>query len=201
MRWYCCCFNVAKSCLTLWDPMDYSPPGSSVHGISQARILRVSCHSFSMGSSCARGSNLCLLWLLHCQVDSLPSPWGGMISSVQSLSRVQLFLTPWTAARQASLSITNSRSLLKLMSIKSVMPSNHLLLCHPLLLLPSFPASGSFQMSQFFTSGGQSIRVSASASVLPMNIQDWFPLGWTGWIFWLSQRLSRDSQSGMVVYY
>ena len=140
MRW-CCCFNVAKSCLTLWDPMDYSPPGSSVHGISQARILRVSCHSFSMGSSCARGSNLCLLWLLHCQADSLPSPWGGMVSSVQSLSHIQLFVTPWTAARQASLSITNSRSLLKLMSIKSVMPSNHLIHHHPLLLLPSFSPS------------------------------------------------------------
>ena len=59
------------------------------------------------------------------------------ISSVQSLSRVWLFTTPWTAARQASLSITNSRSLLKLMSIESVMPSNHLVFCHPLLLLPS----------------------------------------------------------------
>ena len=64
---------------------------------------------------------------------------GGQ-SSVQSLSRVQLFVTPWTAARQASLSITNSWNLLKLMSIESVMPSNHLILCHPLLLLPSiFP--------------------------------------------------------------
>ena len=72
-----------------------------------------------------------------------------VISSVQSLSRVQLFVTPWTAARQASLSITNSWSLLKLMFIESVMPSSHLILCRPLLLLPSiFPASGSFQMSQ-----------------------------------------------------
>ena len=93
-------------------------------------------------------------------------------SSVQSLSRVRLFLIPWTVAHQASLSITNSQSLLKLMSIKSVMPSNHLILCHPLLLLPSiFPASGSFPMSQPFPSGGQSIGTSASASVLPMNIQ------------------------------
>ena len=65
---------------------------------------------------------------------------GFAISSVQSLSRVQLFATPWTAARQASLSISNSQSLLKLLSIESVMPSNHLILCHPLLLLPSiFP--------------------------------------------------------------
>ena len=63
------------------------------------------------------------------------------------------------------------------MSFKSVMSSNHLILCHPLLLPPSiFPASGSFQMSQLFTSGGESIGVSASASVLAMNIQDWFPL-------------------------
>ena len=74
--------------------------------------------------------------------------WTFIVSSVQSLSCVWLFATPWTAARQASLSITDSRSLLKLMSIESVMPSNHLILCRPLLLLPSiFPASGSFQMS------------------------------------------------------
>ena len=58
----------------------------------------------------------------------------------------------------------------------------HLILCRPLLLPSSFPASGSFQMSQFFASGGQRIRVSASASILPMNVQHWFPLGWTGWI-------------------
>ena len=144
---------------------------------------------------------------------------------VQSLSHVQLFATPWTAAGQAPLSFPISQSLLKLMSTESEMPSNHLVLCHHLLLLPSiflssvqfsssvmsdslpphglqhtrpsqlleftqthvhptisssvvpfsshlqsFPASGSFQMSQLFTSGGQSIGVSASASVFPMNI-------------------------------
>ena len=78
--------------------------------------------------------------------------------SVQSLSHVRLFATPWTAAPQASLSITDSRRLLRLMYIKSVMPSNYLILCCPLLLLPSiFPASGSFPVSQFFTSGSQSI--------------------------------------------
>ena len=92
--------------------------------------------------------------------------------SVQSLSHVRLSVTPWTAARQAALSITNSRGLLKLMSIESVMPSNHFILCHPLLLPSIYPTSGSFPMSQFFASGGQSIGVSASASVLPMNIQD-----------------------------
>ena len=89
---------------------------------------------------------------------------------------------PWTAAHQASLSI-NSQSLLKLMSITLVMPSNHFILCLPLLLLPLvFPSIRVFQRSQFFSSGGQSIGASASASVLPMNIQDWPPLGWTGWI-------------------
>ena len=94
-------------------------------------------------------------------------------SSVQSLSHVQLFATPWTAAHQASLSITNSRSLLKLMSIESVMPSMHLILCHPLCLLPSiFPSIRVFSKNQFFISGGQSIGILASTSVLPMNIQD-----------------------------
>ena len=102
--------------------------------------------------------------------------------SVQLLSRVQLFATPWTAARQASLSITKSRSLFKLMSIESVMPSNHLILCCPLLLLPSiFPSIRVFS-NELFTSGGRSIGVSASAPVLPMNIQDGVPLGWTGWV-------------------
>ena len=103
-------------------------------------------------------------------VDVRLPPW--LIRTVQ-LSRVQLFATPWTAARQASLSITNSQSLLKLISIESVMPSNHLILCCPLLLLPSiFPnIRGFFPMNQLFASGGQSIGVSASASVLPMNIQ------------------------------
>ena len=77
-------------------------------------------------------------------------------------------------------------------AIESVMPSNHLILCHPLLLLPSiFPSNRVFQMSQFFASGGQNIGVSASVSVLPMNIQDWFRLGWTGWISLQSKGLSR----------
>ena len=101
-------------------------------------------------------------------------------SSVQLLSRVQLFATPWTAARPASLSITNSWSLRKLMSSESVMPSSHLTLCHPLLLLPSiFPSIRVFSNESVFAWGGQSIGVSASTSVLPMNTQDWSPLGWT----------------------
>ena len=89
-----------------------------------------------------------------------------------SVTRVRLFVTPWTAACQASLSITNSPSLLKLMSIESVMPSNHLILCCPLLFpIQSFPVSGSFQMSQFFASSGQSTGVSALASFLPKKSQ------------------------------
>ena len=115
---------------------------------------------------------------------------GFEFSSVQLLSRVQLFETPWTVACQASLSITNSQSLPKLMSIELVMPSNHLILCRPLSsCLQSFPTSGSFQMSQFFASGGQSTGILASTSVLPMNTQDWSSLGWTGWISLQSKEL------------
>ena len=114
------------------------------------------------------------------------------ISSVHLLRRVWLFATPQTAARQASLSITNSQSLLKLMSIESVMPYNHLILYVPFSSCPqSLPASGSFPMSQLFASGGQSIGVSASTLVPSMNVQDWFPLGWTGWISLVSKGLSR----------
>ena len=124
------------------------------------------------------------------------------VSSVQSSSvthRVRLFVTPWIAALQASLSITNSRSLLKLISIELVMPSSHLILCRPLLLPPQVPpASGPFPTSQLFTSGGQSIGVSALTSVLPMNTQDWSPLRWTDWISLQSKGLSRVFSSTTV---
>ena len=113
-------------------------------------------------------------------------------SSVQSLSPVRLFATPWTVARQASLFIPNSRSLLKLMSIELVMPSNHIILCRPLLLPPSIlPSIRVFSSETILRTGGQSIEVSASASVLSMNIQDRSPLGWTGWISLQSKGLSR----------
>ena len=97
------------------------------------------------------------------------------IASVQLLSHVRLFVTPWTAAHQASLSITNSQSPPKPMSIESVMPSSHLISSSVApFFCPQFPpASGSFPISHLFTSGGQIIGASASASVLPMNIQDW----------------------------
>ena len=113
-------------------------------------------------------------------------------SSVQSLSRVQLFLTPWTAACQASQSFTISQSLPNSCPLSQW--------CHPVIsssgipfstYLQSFPASGSFPMSWLFTSGGQSIETSVSASVLPMNIQGWFPLGLTDLVSFLFKELSR----------
>ena len=114
------------------------------------------------------------------------------VSSVQLLSRVWLFATPWTTARQASLSITNSWSLLRLMSIQSVIPSNHLILCHPLLFLFSiFPSTRDFSKESILCIRWPSIGVSASASVLPMNIQYWFSLGLTGLISLQSKGLSR----------
>ena len=96
-------------------------------------------------------------------------------------------------------SFTLSRSLLKLMSIESIMLSNHLILSCPLSsCLQSFPSSGFFPMSWFFTSGGQSIGASASASVLPKDIQSWFHLGLTGWISLQSRGLSRVFSSTIV---
>ena len=120
-----------------------------------------------------------------------------LLSDVQLLSCVQLFATPWTVAHQTPLSFTISWNLLKFMSTELVMLSSHLILCRPLsFCLQSLPASESFPMSQLFASGGQSIG--ASASVLPMNIQGWFPLGWTGWISLQSKGLSRVFSSTTV---
>ena len=100
--------------------------------------------------------------------------------------------TPWTTALQYSLSMTNTWSLLRLMSIESVIPSNHLIFCSPLLLLPSiFPSTGSFPVSQLFTSGGQSIGVSASASVLQWIFRTDFLYNLSGWISLQSEGLAR----------
>ena len=163
---------------------------------------RGDCHFLLQGIFPTQGLNL---HLLHWQVDSLPlshkrSLWlltdmAGNIFCSQHyyiccsvISHVWLFVTTSTTAFQASLSFTISQSLLKLMSIKSVMPSNHLILCCPLLLLSIFPSIRVFPTELLFTSGGQSIGV--SASVLPMNIQYWFPLGLTLLIFLLSNVFS-----------
>ena len=115
----------------------------------------------------------------------------SQLKTLESLSRVQLFATPWTVACQASLSIVTPRV------CSSSCPLSRW--CHPTIsiavisssCLQSFPASRSFPMSQFFTSECQSIGVSASTSVLLMNVQDWFPLRWTGWISLQSKGLSR----------
>ena len=108
---------------------------------------------------------------------------------VQSLSCDWLFVTPWTAALQAALPFTISQILLRLMSIELLMPSNRLVLCQPLLFLPSvFPSIRVFSNKLALWLGSQSIRASASTSALPMNTQDWFPLGLTGflsdWLIW-----------------
>ena len=123
-----------------------------------------------------------------------------MFSSVQFLSHVPLFVSPWTAAHQAFLSITNSQILLKLMSIELVMPFNHLILCHPLLLPSSiFPSIRVFSNESPLRIGGQRTGASASASVLAVNIQDWFPLGWTGWISLQSKGLPRVFSNTVVL--
>ena len=114
------------------------------------------------------------------------------ISSVQLLSRVRLFVTPWIAARQASLSITNSQSSLKLTSIKLVMPSSHLILCHPLLPLPTIhPSIRVFSNESTLRMRWPKYGVSALASFLPKKSQGWSPSEWTGWISLQSKGLSR----------
>ena len=115
-----------------------------------------------------------------------------LIYSVQSLSHALLFVTPWTATHQVSLSITNTRSLLKLMSIESVIPSNRLILCHLLLILPSiFPSIRVFSSESALHSRWPKYLSFNLASVFPMNIQDWYPLRLTGLISLQPKRLSR----------
>ena len=118
--------------------------------------------------------------------------WSHQFSSVQSLSHVQLFATLWIAAHQASLSITISRSSLRLTSIESVMPSSNLILYGPLILLPPIPPSiRVFSNDQLFSWGGQSIGASALSSFLPKKSQGWSPSEWTGWISLQSKGLAR----------
>ena len=132
----------------------------------------------------------------HTPLKASAGHWHTVVSAhvvVHSLSRVQRFAMPWTVAHQPPFSSTISLSLLKLMFIESVMLSNHLILCSPLLLQPSvFPSIGVFSNEWALCIQGQSIGASVSASVLPMNIQGWFPLGLTGlgwvprnWCFWI----------------
>ena len=176
-----------------------------VHEILQARILEWVAFPFSKGSFQPRDRTQvsCIAGIVYTSWATREAQecWTGF-SSVQSLSHVQLFGTPWTAGCQASLSITNSQSLLKLMCITSVISSHHLILCHPTIsssvipfssCLQSLPASRSLPMSQFFVSGGQSIGVAALAPVLPMNIQDWFHKGSPRILEWIAYHFSRQS--------
>ena len=175
-------------CCIFYDTTDIGHliSGSSAFSKSSLCILKFSIHILS-GLSFPSPGDLphpgIQLGSPALQADSLqfepPGKPNNCLSSVQSLSRVPLFVTPWTAACQASLSVINSHSC----------PLSWW--CHPTISssvvpfsshLQPFPASGSFQISQVFASGGQSTGVSAWTSVLPMNTQDWFPLGWTGWI-------------------
>jgi len=133
---------------------------------------------------------------------------NNAFSSVQLLNHVQLFVTPCTAAHQSSLSITKSQSLLKFISIESVMKSNHLSLCRPVPFfscVQSVQASGSFTVSKFFTSGGQSIGASASALVFSMNTQNWFPFRLTGLIslqsMWRSRVFSNTNSLVLSLLY
>ena len=153
-----------------------------VHHVIIYNIFTKAYMSFEKGSMW-REKNMSCEKIMLCE---------NMFNSVQSLSHVGLFATPWTAAHQASLSITNSRA------CSDSYPSSWL--CHPTIsssvvpfssCLQSFPASGSFPVSQFFALGGQNIGASTSASVLPMNTQDWFPLGLTGLISLQPKGLSR----------
>ena len=182
--------SVSQSCLTLCNPMECSTPGSSVHGIFQARILDWVVISYS-GDLPDQGV----------EPTSLTSPTlGGGFLTTMPPGKLQIHLQLFT----------NTLQLYGLQQARLPCPSPtpkaysnscpQSWWCHPTISssvipfyshLQTFPASGFYPMSQFFTSGGQSIGVSASATVLPMNIQDWFPLGWTGWISLESKGLSR----------
>ena len=198
--------EVTQSCPTLSDPMD------SVHGIFQARVLEWGAIAFSV--SAARSLKIILMInhfvILRYNLKGVQKLNGhfyykthsclfiykkkklSVLVVVQSLSHIWFFAIPWTSACQASLLFTISWSLLKFTSIESVKPSSHLILCCPLLLLPSiFPTIRVFSSNQLFAAGDQSIGASASASVLPMNIQGWFPFWLTGLISLQSKGLSR----------
>ena len=180
--------------------MDCSQPGSSVHGIFQARILEWVAIPFSRGSSQPRNQT----WVSHI---------SGRFFTVWATREAQIYHT----AAHVSLSYAYLYIKIYMLIVGLPCPLLSQEVCsnsgplsqwyHPTISssvvpfsshLQSFPAPGSFPMSQFFTSGGQSIGVSASASVLPMNIRDWFPLGLTGWISLQSKGLSRVFSNATV---
>ena len=138
-----------------------------------------------------RHTSASLVGTWHSHLRPLPQT-GDSLSTVQLLSHVRLFATPWTAAHQAYLSITNSQSLPKLMSIELVMPSNHLILSSPSTALNLSQLQGLFQWVSSSHQVAKVLEFPASTSVLPMNTQDCSPLGWTGWISLHSKGLSKS---------
>ena len=157
------------SSVLAWRIPGTGEPGGPVYGVAQSRT-----------------------WLKWLSSSSSNKSIYVVFISVQSLNRVRLFATPWIAARQASLPITNSQSSLKLTSIGLVTPSSHLILCRPLLLLSLIPPS----IRVFSNESTRRMRwpkywSSALASFLPKNTQDWSPLEWTSWISLQSKGLSR----------
>ena len=197
-RCVCVCMCVHThdhSCLILWDLMDCNLPGSSVHEIFQ-EYTGVGCHFLLQGIFQTHGWKLCLLSLLHWQVDSLPLVPSGkphprscccsVAQSCPTLCDPMDYSTPGFPVLHQLLEL--ARAHVHWVG-DAIQPSHPVILFSP--CLQSFPASRSFQMSQLFASGGQSLWASASASVLPLNIQGWFPLGLTGWIFLQSKGLSR----------
>ena len=185
------CESVTQSCLTVYKTMDCSPPDSSVREILQARILEWIAIPFSRGSSWPRDRT----WISHI---------AGRFFTIWTINSVQfggsVMSSSWWLQHTRPLcpsptpgAYSNSRPLswwCHPTSSSSVVPVS--------FCPQSFPESGSFQMSQLFPSGGQSIGVSASTSVLPMNTQNWSPLGWTGWISLQSKGLSRVSSNTTV---
>ena len=167
--------------------MDYSLPGSSVHGTSEARILKRVTIPFSKGSSLPKDGtwDSCIAGRFFI-TEPPGTPFKVLVKHSVQFIRSVMSNSLWPHEQQHARSPCPSPT-------PTVYPNSCPLSrwCHPAIsssVVPfssrpqSFPASGSFPMSQLFTWGGQSIGVSALASVLPMNIQDWFPLGWTGWI-------------------
>ena len=175
--------------------MDCSPPGSSIHGILQARILEWVAYPFSSGSSQPRNRTR-VSWT----AGRFFTSWATMEAHIKPVNpkgnQSWMFIGRTDAkAETPTLWLPDAKSWLVGKTLllakiegrrrrgRQTMPFNHLIFCHPLLLLlQSCPTSGSFPVSHLFTSGGQSIGVSSSTSVLSMNIQDYSPLGWTGWI-------------------
>ena len=184
--------------------MDCSPPDASIHGDSPGKNIGVGCHFLTWGSSWPRDRTKRLSSALAGR--SFTTEWLNELFTAESPGKLPLICSAQLSCSVVSESLWPHGLQHTRLPCPSPTPgaySNSCLSnqwCHPTIsssvvplssCLQSFPASGSFQMSRFSTSCGQSIGVSASASVLPMNIQDWFPLGWTGWISLQSKGLSR----------